>query len=329
MAITERFVTAAAAGGGDGTSGSPWTIYEAASNAVSGDRVNIQADGEYNLTSTLVISNDGVLTSPKYFRGYSSTIGDGVKPTITLSSNYSIELGSDYTHLESLSIINSGTAVTLSAAGANQLTLVSVNLDSSPGSGSVVYFYSTCTRVKCCNCYFKSDEGFTVRTDCKTDFYACSFYRTGAVASLRVLEATDGASVSNCLFVGTTVNSWTLIDVDDDHYITRNTFFGGGNGIYINPLGDISYIADNIFHVSGSTAIDVNNRDGDTLIIGNAVLSSTTNRLTDTTDIVEYAPIELTENPFIDSSNFDFRLNNNTGGGALCRGAALSFPQIS
>ncbi|GJM25994.1 MAG: hypothetical protein DHS20C16_24090 [Phycisphaerae bacterium] len=86
MAFVERYVTSTAGGGGDGTLGDPWTLPEAASAAVAGDRVNIKA-GTYVLAASFSPSNDGTNSSPIVWSGYSSTIGDADAPVVTLDVN--------------------------------------------------------------------------------------------------------------------------------------------------------------------------------------------------------------------------------------------------
>lgn len=78
MALTERYVSSLAGGGGSGTSGSPWTWAEMLTNANAGDRVNVKADGTYARTTTNdSFTNAGTAAAPIWIRGYSSTIGDG------------------------------------------------------------------------------------------------------------------------------------------------------------------------------------------------------------------------------------------------------------
>lgn len=86
MVFVERYVTSTAGGGGDGSSGSPWTLLEAAAAAVAGDRVNIQA-GVYTLTASFSPSNDGTQSDPIVWCGYTTVPGDAVSPVSTLDIN--------------------------------------------------------------------------------------------------------------------------------------------------------------------------------------------------------------------------------------------------
>ncbi len=81
MAFAERYVTAAAGGGGDGSSGDPWTLAEAGAAAVAGDRVNIAAD-TYVLAASFSPSNDGTNALPIVWRGFTTTPGDADAPVV-------------------------------------------------------------------------------------------------------------------------------------------------------------------------------------------------------------------------------------------------------
>lgn len=77
MARTQRYVTRTAGGGGSGTSGSPWTLDEAITNAAAGDDINILDDGTaYTLTASKTIANAGTTANPIRWRGYASSVGD-------------------------------------------------------------------------------------------------------------------------------------------------------------------------------------------------------------------------------------------------------------
>ena len=75
MAFTERYVTGAAKGGGDGSKEKPWTLAEAFDNAEPADRVNIKSDRAYSIGET-VLGNAGTQTEAIVYRGYNWTIGD-------------------------------------------------------------------------------------------------------------------------------------------------------------------------------------------------------------------------------------------------------------
>lgn len=129
MAITERYVTSGAAGGGDGSSGTPWTLTEAFANAVAGDRVNVKADGTYTVSANLTGTANGTDDSPIIFRGYLTTIGDGNNghtstgyndttnmPTVSITSTATITT-KDYWILESINFVKTGTANNEAVAG--------------------------------------------------------------------------------------------------------------------------------------------------------------------------------------------------------------------
>jgi hypothetical protein len=111
MALVERYVSALAAGGGDGTVGTPWTLAEAAAAAVASDRVNIKADGIYTLAADFVPSNGGTTAAGIFWRGYKTTITDGYQghntdgtlvatnfPTIACGSSFKISNPAYYGH---------------------------------------------------------------------------------------------------------------------------------------------------------------------------------------------------------------------------------------
>lgn len=84
--MAERYVSALAGGGGTGTVGNPWTFAEmiAAINGggvANGDRCNVKADGTYTVND-FVINRNAANNSSITIQGYTSTIGDGGKPTI-------------------------------------------------------------------------------------------------------------------------------------------------------------------------------------------------------------------------------------------------------
>ncbi len=110
MAWTERYVDQAAAGGGDGTTAATsggtgaWTFAEAIAAAAAGQRLNVKtgAGGAAyaNTTTDRTIATAGTTSSPVWWRGYNTTIGDIdtnnalTKPAITFTTGRFILTGS-------------------------------------------------------------------------------------------------------------------------------------------------------------------------------------------------------------------------------------------
>lgn len=128
MAITEKYVSALAPGGGSGTIGSPFTYAEALTDSATtadGTRYNFKADGTYARTTNSDSWGGGTVTSPLIFRGYMTTPGDGYQgrtfgngplittnmPSVTFTTGRWIA-GSN-TIMESLDITSAGAAGTV------------------------------------------------------------------------------------------------------------------------------------------------------------------------------------------------------------------------
>jgi hypothetical protein len=135
MALTEKYVSALAAGGGDGSSGNPWTWAEMVTDfgtSAAGTRYNIKADGTYSRTTTAdaLATASGSATSPKILRGYSSVIGDGYQgrtnsngplvttnmPVITYTTG-SLTASANFVIIEALNISGARNGATLILSG--------------------------------------------------------------------------------------------------------------------------------------------------------------------------------------------------------------------
>lgn len=122
MALTEKYVSSLAAGGGTGASGSPYTFAEMVTEinggSAAGTRYNVKADGTYSFAANVTISGAGTVGSPIIVRGYSSGITDGYlgrisgnqalvttnMPLLSFGSSYSLTLmnTTKYLQFESL-----------------------------------------------------------------------------------------------------------------------------------------------------------------------------------------------------------------------------------
>lgn len=146
MAITERYVTQASAGG-TGTFGDPWNFATAVANAVAGDRVNIQSDAVYSIGATTFPA--GSFTGPIIWRGYDATIGDcdnlgrnangtlnttGM-PSITITGAWN-HANSGYTTFQNLNITGALSSALISNNAGDILVVINCRIQNTQNNAS-------------------------------------------------------------------------------------------------------------------------------------------------------------------------------------------------
>lgn len=264
MALTERYVRADAAGGGDGTTDAnsgangAFTLAEAITDVNTprvGYRYNIKA-GSYSGLSTIAITGDGTATSPNVFRGFSTTPGDATigrasgglvdtsnMPTLTFNaSNYLNSGGGLYTIFEALQIAgNNNDRILRMAEGCTAYGCVVTN--NSTGASTIgIEAEGSNTKVIGCDVFMPSSTG------------GIGIQAAGVVHGNRIeLNAGTGINVLNSTnpIVNNTIVGGT---VGINKATTTAKFFAIGNTI-------VNTSSHGIQIVTGSTA--------DIVIVGN------------------------------------------------------------
>jgi trimeric autotransporter adhesin len=197
-ASTSRFVTAAAAGAGDGTSETAaWTMAQAGANAEAGQTVWIKA-GDYG-DARLLVSHSGTATAPIKFIGYRATPGDN--PSLPRNQDTVFDAGvMPYIHSQSDCASDSANCRGVDFGGRRFITVKNIQIegyyDSLLADGNVsdclvenVYsknasyyglnFFAVETRrVRAKGCYVLNAGGAGIRVsgdhNLIDDMYACS-----------------------------------------------------------------------------------------------------------------------------------------------------------
>ena len=136
----EWYVSSLAGGGGDGTSGDPWTLAELLtkindSTVANGDRCNVKADGTYAFgASSFLVTRDATALLPITIEGYTSSIGDGGVVDINAGAKQlGLDLGSYYI-VKNINIYGAGAGAGLIICGNYQ---VWENIEAEVTSGSL------------------------------------------------------------------------------------------------------------------------------------------------------------------------------------------------
>lgn len=252
MAYTERYVTSAAAGGGDGSSGSPWTLEEAFSNAAAGDRVNIQKQTSpgYELTSPgNAATPAGTQSAPIVWRGYNSTIGD-------LDS-----VGRDTPANGSALITTDMPLITISSTlvPASYNIFMNINFECSLGDQAVEDTASDFVTLYQCRVYHTGSAGNVrpVNLDNQATLIMCDIETTGADTD-DVVSIDHGSIVLACKITGSDTAE-RLLTITSGQVI-GNVFINGGLGIrleqYAGAFGPNSLIMNNTAYNLGSDFLE-------------------------------------------------------------------------
>lgn len=313
MAFTERYVTATATGGGNGSLGNPWTIQEAAAAAVAGDRINVKA-GTYALTSTFSPANNGTPTNPIEWRGYTATPGDAVAPVATLDANdvnmlvlectrayhrfrfltaadnmgagpgnYGITLSGTHVTLERCRCVNTKKGVLLNGPGNAAIGCEVSGWILGPG---FTLTGKAAVAIGCC-AHDGMGQGYLLSSaDCGGVFYCLAHSCDGPGFNSTLSGSGDLKQVSHCVAYGNSGSG--IASAQDCPFLVVNTIlFGNGGygiqgGIVIRPHFTLAGAA---FGGNASGDVDMN------------------------ATVLESLPrVTLTSDPFIDAAGGDFRL---------------------
>lgn len=340
MAFTERYVTSAAAGGGDGSSGNPWTLADAIANAVGGDRINILSDATYTLGASATFPS-GTAENPIQWRGYNATIGDLVNtgratataaltvtdfPLIDCTASFVITMGA-YNSFVNLKITSGANGATVAGGAAYHLHRCQIlNTHATGGAARCFSGGSNYGGTSDCDFAISSDNASAAALDPgRGGAFGCRVWHTGTPNSAMIgilLTGVGPSAIGNLIF---NVGSAFSGAATGTNTIARNTVYGANVGV-LNPASGL-VIADNIFYNIATYAIG-GTTGGNPLLWNNAMGALTSGRIDTTglgTIIEEVNAITLTADPFTNAASEDFTLNNTAGGGASCRAASLLF----
>jgi hypothetical protein len=308
MAYTERYVTSGAGGGGSGTSGSPWTLAEAFTNAVAGDRVNIKSDAAYSRGASTIPAGTALL--PIIFRGYHTSIGDldnqgrlstGLLDTTNFPEITITGLWTPNNHvvLRSLLITGalSGPLIGNTVVDAWAVVRLKITNTQNNAAARCLQFDDRCTIVD--SDFYCTGASHAGLVDADENFtaIACRFTPTAGAACL---ELNSGAAVGN-VFDGGGIASTTGIKFNNvtnnsaNQHVINNTLYALGTAIEIpnttpgglapfvvnNHVTDCSEYLDSLHSATNDIPVhEISNRTRDNTTPRNGILNSEMSEIT-------------------------------------------------
>lgn len=332
MAWTERYANFdLTTGTNAGTSEvNAWQTFAAmAAGVAAGNRVNIKRQAvAYDNTSAITCSVAGTALAPIYFRGYTTTIGDGGLWEVALNTGSlaNVTFSGAYTFVEGIKYVggaipNSGS---LFVSGANSWLIRCY----------VTVFNTTISYLNMHRCHIRL-TGFSLLSIGGTNsFNACwsrnKIERIGNSGQTQIISSDIyGQAVqfldNLVIGVGTAGEDGLLIQRPGNSrgfVIKGCRFYNVNNGINVvvepDAVREDGQILDNIFStLAGYGVLRAATETGYTRLAGNLYHACTSGFTNYSQEAQAFGNTSLSAAPFVSSSNFD--LNETAGGGATAR----------
>lgn len=228
MALTERYVTQAAAGGGDGSAGNPFTFAESVTHSTTntGQRYNVQSDGAYSIGAQTF--GTATFQAPNIWRGYDTTIGDCDNlgrnsdgtlnttnmPAITITGQWVVPATS-YNTFQSINFTGALSSSLIGTTTCDNLTLINCRVENTQNNASArcITIDDILTLINC----------DLVCSGASHDYLVTADNSVAAIGSRFELTASD-----DCISCGTNIVAI------DSVFIKRGSI--GGNGIRLTTL---------------------------------------------------------------------------------------------
>jgi hypothetical protein len=252
MAITERYVDASAAGGGDGTTAATsgangaftWAEMITDINTPRvGYRYNVK-QGTYSLSATTTLTGDGTTTSPNIIRGYKTTIGDA---TLLRTTGGVVDTSN-------MPTIAYGSTYRFAANGATNLIVESLNITSTV-AGSTIRLGTESLAVNCkIDNASTSSSAYAFEGDAvSTQIVNCDAILSAGVAGSKAIST--AGPVSYCLVSGGGGNGIEL--ANNATSIVHNTVYDSAIGIRtLNTTARAEILSNTIVNCTGD-GIDI------------------------------------------------------------------------
>lgn len=342
MAWTERYVRADAAGGGDGTTNTnsgangAWTFDEAITNAAAGQRINIKS-GTYSYSAVKTIANAGSATTPIWWRGFNSTIGD--LDSATAETNFPVFAFSGAANYFAIS----------STAAFNWFSCLKVS--SAVTTSGVGCFYINAPN---CRAWKIHSTGTAADADCKpiwvgsagdNSIVACCYGKnTNTTSGLAIMGGTTNAPAmfignyceggergivvsSNSTVCFNVINNpatYGILLANVSSWAHNNSVYSAGTaGIYVSAT-ILCGAFNNILSECG-IGIDAASGSETCLMAGHNLYHGNSTDVGNLFEDYEFGGVTDASSPFVDAAGGDFRIKSTSNGkGAGLPGFLLS-----